>query len=449
MVKVEKSVLARALNVLGRVVCRTSPVVAHQLVRIVGRERVVSLSACNSDEMMTVRVDGEASEPFEAFVGFMELKRSLGGSRSGVVSFEFRESVLVFSETVRGKERSVTLFSDPNTVWPDTEEPSGDASRVELPEGFSSLLASAAQVVGREDSRPALRGINLNHRGIVATDGKQLLLIPVDWSLPVNVTIPFPLPILTALPEEKGVFRFWKSPDSDRQLFQMEIGCCLWRGNLIREAYPHWEHVIPEASALDYSISFTPEQAVRLIEFLKQVPDRPPYHPVELNVVPEGVEIVAAFDPEHHLTLEAEHSGVKPRAVSVLNRNILLRMLQQGYTRLSANSDGSCPVAAGGGAGTYLAMPIRLSPKKQIAPEPIREEVKMEEKNVEITEPVDVIGELAHSIDELRGKLRILLDESAQLGRKVREAALQQKQKEREFIQARRAIERIRTVSGF
>lgn len=70
----------------------------------------------------------------------------------------------------------------------------------------------------------------------------------------MNVTIPFPLPILTALPEEKGVFRFWKSPDSDRRLFQMEIGCCLWCGNLIREAYPHWEHVIPEASALDYSI---------------------------------------------------------------------------------------------------------------------------------------------------------------------------------------------------
>ena len=46
--------------------------------------------------------------------------------------------------------------------------------------------------------------------------------------------------------------------------------------------------------------------------------------------------------------------------------------------------------------------------------------------------------------EELRGKLRTLLDESALLGRKVKEAVLQQKQREREFVQAKRAIERIR-----
>lgn len=37
-----------------------------------------------------------------------------------------------------------------------------------------------------------------------------------------------------------------------------------------------------------------------------------------------------------------------------------------------------------------------------------------------------------------------MLDESAVLSRKVKEVALNQKQKERDFIQARRAIERIR-----
>ena len=52
--------------------------------------------------------------------------------------------------------------------------------------------------------------------------------------------------------------------------------------------------------------------------------------------------------------------------------------------------------------------------------------------------------ELNHSIEDLRGKLRTLLDESALLARKVKEAVLQQKQREREFVQAKRAIERIR-----
>ena len=79
----------------------------------------------------------------------------------------------------------------------------------------------------------------------------------------------------------------------------------------------------------------------------------------------------------------------------------------------------------------------------------LKEEHNMEENRIEVTEPVDMIGELARSVEELRGKLRILLEESAQLGRKVKIAALQQKQKEREAVQARRDLKRIRMASGF
>ena len=61
-----------------------------------------------------------------------------------------------------------------------------------------------------------------------------------------------------------------------------------------------------------------------------------------------------------------------------------------------------------------------------------------------VPEAVDPMEELNHSIEELRDKLKTLLDESALLARKVKEAVLQQKQREREFVQAKRAIERIR-----
>ena len=59
-------------------------------------------------------------------------------------------------------------------------------------------------------------------------------------------------------------------------------------------------------------------------------------------------------------------------------------------------------------------------------------------------EPVNPMEELNLSIEDLRGKLKTLLDESALLARKVKEAVLQQKQREREFVQAKRAIERIK-----
>ena len=64
---------------------------------------------------------------------------------------------------------------------------------------------------------------------------------------------------------------------------------------------------------------------------------------------------------------------------------------------------------------------------------------------VEQTAPVaNPLDELNANVEEFRGKLKLLLDESGVLIRKVKEVALVQKHKERDFIQARRAIERIR-----
>ena len=57
---------------------------------------------------------------------------------------------------------------------------------------------------------------------------------------------------------------------------------------------------------------------------------------------------------------------------------------------------------------------------------------------------VNPLDELNANVEEFRGKLKLLVDESGVLIRKVKEVALIQRQKERDFIQAKRAIERIR-----
>ena len=64
-------------------------------------------------------------------------------------------------------------------------------------------------------------------------------------------------------------------------------------------------------------------------------------------------------------------------------------------------------------------------------------------------ETLPPMDDLAAAIESFRLKLKAALDESGNLSRKVKEVQLAQKQKERDFIQARRAIERIRMVSGF
>ena len=64
-------------------------------------------------------------------------------------------------------------------------------------------------------------------------------------------------------------------------------------------------------------------------------------------------------------------------------------------------------------------------------------------------EPANPLDELTANIEAMRTKLKAMYDESAVMSRKVREVAIAQKQKEREYVQTKRTIERIRTASGF
>ena len=304
----------------------------------------------------------------------------------------------------------------------------------------------AAPVTDRDGSRLILRGVNLSSAGITATNGKELLHLPCPLAIPEEVTLPFPLALLTAKTAAPGVLHLW-SRHSER-LFRIEIGGFLWQGKALSGKFPAWKQVIPSGNALDYSLEFFEPE--RIIAFLKTVPDHEPLNGIELNVAPHGVTFVPVDTPDMSFETEAEFLGVQPRAVLVLNKYILLRMLQQRYMKFRAHSDGRMPVVAEGGAGCYVAMPIHLSPK--FNPQTNKEASKMETNEIKETdsrresanEALDPMEELNHGIDELRGKLKLLLDETGVLTRKVKEAVLKQKQKERDFILAKRAIERIK-----
>ena len=65
-------------------------------------------------------------------------------------------------------------------------------------------------------------------------------------------------------------------------------------------------------------------------------------------------------------------------------------------------------------------------------------------QNQETEVIVNPMDELTNCIEAFKLKIKTIADEAAQLARKVKEVQLVQKQKERDFIQAKRAIERIR-----
>ena len=423
--KIKKSVLADALKVLGKVVSQTSPVEVQRSVRFLGVGEQVWLTATDGVECVALRVACEVAEAVDFAVEYRALRELIRSTRGGEVE-------------VTGAPLE----------WPELEVVPEEAIKIELPATFGELLALAAPVTDRDGARLILQGVNLSAEGITATNGKELLHLPWPLAVPEEVTLPFPLALLTAKPAAPGVLHLWNR--RNERLFRIEIGGFLWQGKALSGKFPAWKQVIPSGNALDYSLEFFEPE--RVIEFLKTVPDSPPFHAVELNVVPNGVTVIPNNFPNMELRLEATVIGAQPRAVLALNKYILLRMLQQGYTKFRAHSDGRIPVIAEGGSGRYIAMPIHIFPKHQ----PEKETSKMENvENKVVSAPVQMVApnhepetnpldELCNTIDTFRNKLKLALDESTLLVRKVKEVQLAQKQKERDFIQAKRAIERIR-----
>ena len=413
--RIEKKTLNDALRVLGKVVCQTSSVELYRSVRFVGDVDGVMAMATDGVETVSVILDALAETEIDFCVPFKELKELVRMGRSETIE-------------LTGK------FIE----FPEIEEPATDAVSAILPVNFGELLTQAASVVDRSNYRRLLQGINLSSAGVTATDGKQLLHLPCVLSLVKDVTIPFPSALLAAKTSEMGTLQVWDT------FFQIEIGNFKWHGKLLEGQYPNWRGVISSPESHDYSITLHDPEKV--ITWVKMIPSQKTTSGIELNVMPDGsVTLVSCMQPNFELNTQATVTGVQPRAVLTLDREIILRMLLQGYTTFKAHSDGLVPVIASGGAGQYIAMPIRTISKNPIQPK--QEEKKMEIENnvVEQTAPVvNPLDELGAAVEEFKLKIKAMFEESTALSRKVKEVALIQKQKERDFIQARRAIERIR-----
>ena len=425
--RVEKRVLNDALRGLGKVVCQTSPVELYRSVRFVGDENGIRVMATDGVETVSVILDAFAEAEIDFCVPFKELKDLVRMGRS---------------ETIE--------LSGKFIEFPELEEPSADAISAILPVNFGELLAQAASVVDRSNYRRLLQGINLSNAGVTATDGKQLLHLPCVLSLAKDVTIPFPSALLAAKTSEMGTLQVWGN------LFQIEIGNFKWHGKLLEGKYPNWRGVIPSAESHDYSITLN--EPGRVLDWAKMIPSQKTTNGVELNVMPDGsVTLVSCIQPNFELNTSATVTGVRPRAVLTLDREIILRMLLQGYTTFKANSDGQVPVLASGGAGQYIAMPMRTIKTNSIQPK--QEENKMENTQTVGSAPVQMVThvpvnnpetelnpleDLGNSIEAFKLKLKVAFDDLGALARKVKEVQIQQRQKERDFIQAKRAIERIR-----
>ena len=449
--EVNRNELAGALIALGKLVCRTSTEAEFKTLRIEAGKNQVRFSTCSQSEQITFKTECRSEGAFHSIVGFDEFRDAVRSSRNKTLELENGDGVLRVGDRtlfpMSGVEWAVSRENEPSTVS-------------ELPKNFVSLLTEVAQLVNRNEPRKVLQGINLSREGITTTNGRELLNIYI----PLNVddfTIPLPLALMQTKTTESGRLYTWS--DNLSKGCRIETEHWTWYANGLEGNYPNWRQIIPAQNTLVRSVSFLPERGQQLETFLKNIPDQPPHNAVELYQSEPGYLNVLAG--EMHTSIAAEFTGDWNDVSLMLNKHVLLRLLSEGHTKIEM-ADNHSPILATGGTGRYVTMPLYQPKSKettqiQTQNQPQTEETKMEHKEMKVVSaPVQTAApkqepeanpmeELNSAIESFRLKLRIAWDESSVLARKVKEVQIAQKQKERDFIQAKRAIERIRMVSGF
>ena len=451
MVEVNKNTLASAIPALGKLVCRTSPLAICKSIKVEAAEGKLRLSTCGLNEEVSFELETGGEEVFCCLVGFDEFRDAVRGGRNKTVEVAFEAGLLLVEDRY--------LMTVKDVEWPDFT-PKTKIKNCELPEGFVGMFARAAQIVDRNEPRAVMRGINLSFGGITATNGKELLNCDIPLNLGESLTIPLPLALIQSKAAEAGTLGYWACSDTDFR-FRIQVGAWSWTGKTLSGIYPNWRQVIPERNTLTRSIAFQPECGPVLASFLKNIPDTEPNNAVELAAGNNVLEIRAA---DQSTSIAAEFTGDWTNSI-FMNKAILLRMLLAGHTRIELG-DGFTALIATGGLGRYIAMPMRNAPIKtqtQIQPQPIKEEPKVENTEMKVVSaPMQMVApkqepetapnpldDLSVAIEAFKAKMKASFDEVAALARKVKEVQIAQKQKERDFIQARRAIERISLVSGF
>ena len=447
MIEVNKTTLASAIPALGKLICRTSPLALCKAIKIEVAEGKLRLSTCGLNEEVSFELETGGEEEFRCLVGFDEFRDAVRGGRNKTVGLSYEAGVLQVGDRC--------LVTVKNLEWPDFTH-SAELKSCELPEGVVGMFARAAQVVDRNEPRTVLRGIHLSSDGIAVTNGKELLNYDIPLELEKDLTIPLPLALIQSKAAEAGMLTYW--PKGTDVRFRITVGAWSWTGKALPGDYPNWKRVIPEQATLTRSISFLPERGEQLAIFLKNVPDDIPHNVVELSNGTDNTLAVRASDM--HTSIAANLAGDWNESLFI-DRAILLRLLQKGHTKIELGS-GFSPILASGGHGRYIAMPLRRVQNEKSQTQPKQEESKMENTEKVVSAPVQTVtpkqepenalnplDDLSEAVEAFKLKLKATFDEAAALARKVKEAQIAQKQKERDFILAKRAIERIRMVSGF
>lgn len=486
--KLNKTELAGALAALGKLVSRTSLIKMYQGVEIKGFGNTLCFKTRNVIEEIEFRLNTDLEDDFPpVLVEFEQFRLAVRNCKKKTLELEVENGEVFIDDVMLAPVKG--RFPVPEAIQDQ------DANITELPADTLSALSMLAPLADKgQDVRKVLGGINLSRDGFTATNGKELSNIPLSLEMTGSVTIPFPLALLaTKAFGESGKLTTWQKDEETH--FELMLGNWTWRAKAFKENYPNWKLVVPERTEKTHYVCFQSDRAERLQRYLRGVPDDPQNNNgiklSRLSEVPDNLQLESSNGMLFSVLAEFDENWGD--LSFTIRKEFLAHLLNEGHTRIELN-DAYGPIVGVGGTGQYIAMPIRpmktqsSSEQKQeeavvqtehhptqATPESSEQETtptitnttSNQEKSTMIdtntithvvSAPVQTpaqnhepnpLDELTANIETMKAKLKAMFDEAATMGRKVREVAIAQRQKEREYVQTKRTIERIRTASGF
>lgn len=445
-VTINKNEIVSALTALGKNICRTSPVTLYKSLRINTFDGEIKLATCKGDEEVTFTTGAETVGTINAVVLFDDFKDALKSCRAKTVEIAWEHGMLKVGECY--------LELQNESEWP-VIEMNDSATCCELPENVVAMFTDAAPIVNRNEPRRILHGINISRSGLTVTNGRELLNFPLELDFE-STTVLLPLALIQSKAADSG--RIYRWLDNGSVFFKIDVGKWSWRGKALTGDFPNWKQIMPKESALTHEFRLNEAQTEIALNFLKSLPEFLPHNAVKVSQN-EGKLMLCQNDLE--LMLEAEFSGDWSSYSFTINRNMLQRIFQLGHSTVKSSSN-HAPIQAEGGRGIYITMPLFQPKTESQTVKETEENTNKEEPKMEMNHGMKIVSapvqtpaqnqepeanpldELAISIEAFKLKMKTISDEAAQLARKVKEVQIAQKQKERDFIQAKRAIERIR-----
>ena len=340
----------------------------------------------------------------------------------------------------------------------------------------------------------ALTGVNISSRGMAGTDGHQLFHLPLPLQLKNYVTIP-QSKVYAALKHLRWTsLAHWRTAGND-WMFAISGDGFRYAAKALVGTYPQYWQVIPPEEGNDVRFTLTPDGTQALQRFLNENTHETN---ARLTVHPDRIELL-----ETNNTDLKQRSGVfasisqstrLPCTVHIISNN-LRQFLKMGFRTLSFSSKMPSPLVSSAGIGKYLFMPARdeyantaataATPattsvtKHESKPEPKpavistcstnNPNTQIQKEKTTMTQtfnptvaqsstttftrtlpqpteavPSNPLEETLANVAAMREALDSLNSRLLEAGRKLKAALIEQKQKERQYAEANRKLERIR-----